>query len=241
MRTEEAIILVGGLGTRLRSVVSDVPKPLAPVAGRPFLAWVLDRLESVGMRRIVLATGYMADAVRQAVGSDWNGMKIVYSVEASPLGTGGAIRQAATMLEGDSVHVLNGDTFLDYSPQDLEAEVRKAGVGMGIALARVEDVARYGAIELEGSRVAAFCEKGAHGAGWINAGCYFLDSQSISLLPSTLTSYSFESEVLLPAALRREVVAITDTRGFIDIGVPEDFHRAQLLFGKGEARQRLST
>lgn len=236
MRTEEAIVLVGGLGTRLRSVVSDVPKPLAPVAGRPFLAWLLDRLDEVGMRRIVLATGYMADVVQRTIGSRWNGMEIAYSVEEEPLGTGGAIRQALAMTTGRHVHVLNGDTFLEYSPQELEAAVERTGASIGVALAKVEDVARYGAVELDGDRVSAFCEKGGHGAGWINAGCYFLDVQSIPALQGASGPFSFESDVLLPAALNRKVAAATDTRGFIDIGVPEDFHRAQSLFGRSDRR-----
>ena len=229
-QTDEAIILVGGRGTRLQSVISDVPKPLAPVAGRPFIARVLDRLEYVGMRRVVLATGYMADVIQQTIGTCWNSMEISYSVEDAPLGTGGAIRHAAAMIHGRHAHVLNGDTYLEYSPADLEAVVNRAEAKIGVALAHVDDVARYGAVELESDHVSAFSEKGRDGAGLINAGCYFVD---LDYLPST-PSFSFESEVLLPAALTREVVATIDTRGFIDIGVPEDFRRAQLLFGSDE-------
>ena len=112
MPTEEAIVLVGGLGTRLRAVVGDVPKPLAPVAGRVFLAWVLDHLAGQGMRRVLLATGHMADQVEAVIGHRWSGMEIAYSVEDQPLGTGGAVRLAAARLMGGAAHVLNGDTFL---------------------------------------------------------------------------------------------------------------------------------
>ena len=112
MRADEAIILAGGLGTRLRGMVSDVPKPLAPVAGRPFLAWVLDSMADGGIARIVLATGHMADKVEAAIGRSWRGMEVVYSVEPQPMGTGGAIALARNLLRGHGAHVINGDTYL---------------------------------------------------------------------------------------------------------------------------------
>src|SRR5690606_13146654 len=152
MPADEAIVLAGGFGTRLRAIVDDLPKPLAPVAGRPFLGWLLDRLATAGLRRCILATGYLAEAVEAAIGARWQGMDIAYSVEPEPLGTGGAIRLAATRLQGRGVHVLNGDTWLEYAPQALEAAARDAGTPLAIALARVDDVARYGAVEVRDGR-----------------------------------------------------------------------------------------
>ena len=148
MPADEAIVLAGGFGTRLRGIVDDVPKPLAAVAGRPFLAWLLDRLAASGMRRCILATGYMAEVIERVIGTRWQGMDIAYSVESEPLGTGGAIRLAAQRLQGDGVHVLNGDTWLEYAPVALEAAARAAATPMAIALARVDDVARYGAVDV---------------------------------------------------------------------------------------------
>ena len=229
MPADEAIVLAGGFGTRLRGIVDDVPKPLAPVAGRPFLAWLLDRLARSGMRRCILATGYMADAVECAIGARWQGMEITYSVEPEPLGTGGAIRLAAQRLHGVGVHVLNGDTWLDYAPVALEASARAASTPMAIALVRVDDVARYGAVAVRDGRALGFREKGEAGAGWINAGCYFLDAAALSALPAR-AAFSFEREVLQPRALAGEVAAFTGTTGFIDIGVPEDYARAQPMF-----------
>ena len=229
MRTEEAIVLAGGMGTRLRPVVSDVPKPLAPVAGRPFLAWLLDRLAAQGMRRVVLATGYLSEQVEAAIGSRWAGMEIAYSVEQTPLGTGGAVRQALAGLQGDAVHVLNGDTWLDYAPAALEAAALAAATPIAIALARVEDVGRYGAVQLQGCHAVGFHEKGAAGPGWINAGCYFLAADALQALPAQ-QAFSFEREVLQPRAAAHEVAALLETRGFIDIGVPEDYARSQALF-----------
>ena len=229
MPADEAIILAGGFGTRLRGIVDDVPKPLAPVAGRPFLAWLLDRLDAAGMRRCILATGYMADVIEHRIGARWQGMDIAYSVEPEPLGTGGAIRLAAGRLQGDGAHVLNGDTWLDYVPAALEAAACNAGTPMAIALARVDDVTRYGAVDIDQHRVVGFREKGEAGPGWINAGCYFLGADALAALPAR-DAFSFEQDVLQPRVQDGAVAAFTATAGFIDIGVPEDYARAQLQF-----------
>ena len=229
MATDEAIVLAGGFGTRLRGIVDDVPKPLAPVAGQPFLAWLLDRLATGGMRRCILATGYLSDVIEQRIGARWQGMEIAYSVEPEPLGTGGAIRLAATRLQGDAAHVLNGDTWLEYDPVALEDTARAAGASMTIALARVDDVARYGAVDIDNGRVTGFREKGESGPGWINAGCYFLGADALAALPER-DAFSFEQDVLQPRVQARAVAAFTATAGFIDIGVPEDYARAQLQF-----------
>lgn len=228
---EEAIVLVGGLGTRLRAVVADLPKPLAPVAGRPFLAYLLDQMAATGLRRVILATGYRGDLVERTIGARWAGMEIAYSREPEPLGTGGAIRLAASRLQGSGVHLCNGDTFLRYQPQALERLALDCGASLAMALAQVPDVARYGAVKTDSGRVVAFSEKGGHGPGLINAGSYFLSAEGVDTLPADRISYSFETEVLLPLAAAGDVVALADTRDFIDIGVPEDYARAQVLLG----------
>lgn len=230
MSTDEAIVLAGGLGTRLREVVADVPKPLAPVAGRPFLAWVLDALGDQGMRHLILATGYLSEMIEEAVGSDWKGMRISYSVETEPMGTGGAVALARSKLLGDAAHLLNGDTYLEYSALALEGLTRISDADIGIALAEVPDVARYGAVSLnDKSQITAFAEKGGEGGGYINAGCYFLSAAALAQLTSG-RRFSFETEVLLPRAQAGRVVGLTRTAGFIDIGVPDDYRRAQQVF-----------
>ncbi|MBT2145637.1 MULTISPECIES: sugar phosphate nucleotidyltransferase [unclassified Rhodanobacter] len=231
-RAKEAIVLAGGLGTRLRSVVTDLPKPLASVAGRPFLAHLLDQLAAGGLRRVILATGYMAEKIEQTIGARWAGMDIAYSQEPEPLGTGGAIRLAAALLQGNGVHLANGDTFLRYDPAALERIVGITGATLGVALARVQDVGRYGAVDVADDRVIAFREKGGHGPGLVNAGSYFLTAEAVDGLPGDESAYSFESRVLLPRALAGDVAAMDDTRDFIDIGVPDDYARAQQLLGR---------
>lgn len=229
-KVEEAIVLVGGLGTRLRTVVAGLPKPLAPVAGRPFLAYLLDQLAGSGLRRVILATGFLAEMVEQAIGTRWAGMEVTYSRETEPLGTGGAIRLAASLMQGDGVHVANGDTFLRFDPRALEAIVHSTDAKLGLALAKVDDVARYGAVEVRGNRVVAFSEKGGHGPGLINAGSYFMTASALDDLPRGSGAFSFESQVLLPSAAANQLAAFQDTRDFIDIGVPDDYARAQCLF-----------
>lgn len=235
--TEEVIILVGGLGTRLRSVVPELPKPLAPVAGRPFLAWLLDAHAAAGMRRVVLATGYRGEQLEQAIGTSWAGMEVAYSREDEPLGTGGAIRRALALVRGRGVHLANGDTFLRHDPAALEAATRSAGCGLGIALAQVDDVGRYGSVDVDmvAGKVAGFREKGGTGSGWINAGSYFLTGEAFDRLPADGRAWSFEERVLKPWSAQRGVAAFVETSGFIDIGVPEDYARAQQLFAAGPA------
>lgn len=227
MAVTEILILAGGFGTRLRGEVPDLPKPLAPVAGRPFLAYLMDRYAAAGMTRAILATGYLGEKVEQAMGKRWGGMEIVYSREETPLGTGGAIAAGARLSSGQGLHVCNGDTYLEYSPVALEAAAE--GRPMAIALARVPDVSRYGAVDVEQGRVLQFHEKRPGGAGLINAGSYFLSRAALDALPAE-GAFSFEKAVLEPTAAKGGVGALVETAAFIDIGVPEDFRRAQVLF-----------
>ena len=232
MRCEEAIVLAGGKGTRLRAVVSDVPKPLAMVAGRPFLAFLLDHLAESGIRRCILATGYLSGMIEHAIGRQWAGMEIAYSVEEQPLGTGGAVAQAAEALAGKSAHILNGDTYLMYSPCQLEAQTIAAGAEAGIALANVNDVARYGAVIVKDALVESFQEKGVAGPGLINAGSYFFTEAALSMVAQCRAPFSLETDILAPLAGGRRIATFSETEGFIDIGIPEDYARAQKVFRK---------
>ena len=226
---DEVIILAGGFGTRLRGVVDDVPKPLAPVAGRPFLAWLLDTLAGQGLHRAVLATGYLGEQIEAALGPAWRGMQLVYSREPAPLGTGGAIALALKAIDGDGCFVLNGDTWLELDYGAFGRAVADAGARLGVALAKVSDVARYGAVRAGQGRVTGFDEKGASGAGFINAGVYWM-RRSLLSPHAPGTPFSFERDVLVPAVSSEPVIGYSDTHGFIDIGVPEDYQRAQQLF-----------
>ena len=172
LRSTTAIILAGGLGTRLRPVVSDRPKVLAEVAGRPFLAYLLEQVAAAGVRRLVLCTGYRAEAVEAAFGRSFAGMHLLYSPEVEPLGTGGALRQALTLAESDPVLAMNGDSYLDMPLAAISARHDAHGGEGTVAVTRVPDTGRFGCVRTaEDGRILAFEERGTRGqAGWINAG-----------------------------------------------------------------------
>lgn len=234
---DEAIVLAGGFGTRLRGVVDGVPKPLAPVAGRPFLALVLDALATQGMRRVVLATGYRGEQIETALGAVWRGMSLDYSRETEPLGTGGAIALAMQRIAGDACFVLNGDTWLALNYANFETATCAQDARLGVALAKVPEVARYGAVRVEDGRITGFIEKGYFGAGFVNAGVYWLRRDLLGACPAE-AAFSFEREVLVAAVTRETVRGYIDTADFIDIGVPEDYERAQRQFPAGKEGTR---
>jgi D-glycero-alpha-D-manno-heptose 1-phosphate guanylyltransferase len=231
----QAIVLAGGLGTRLRGVVPDLPKPMAGVAGRPFLAWILDRLADAGFERVVLAVGYRHEAIRAHFGEVYRGVPLRYSVEDAPLGTGGAIRLAGDHVGHYPVFVLNGDTFLELDYRAMLAAHAGSGALMSVATCRVPDVGRYGALELVHGRIAAFREKGPAGPGVINAGTYLLSRGIVDMIPPGVP-FSFEQQLLGPRVGELRPAAYLAEGLFIDIGVPEDYARAQHLFPLGAAR-----
>jgi D-glycero-alpha-D-manno-heptose 1-phosphate guanylyltransferase len=222
---EEAVILAGGFGTRLRPAVGDVPKPLAPVAGRPFLAYLLEKLERAGLRRVILATGYGSPLIAAAFGNRHGGLDIVYNSETVPLGTGGALWQALPRCEGKRAFVLNGDTYFDL---DLAAMGRAPACDVLVAVRPVADRARYGSVRLEGRRIVAFEEKGASGPGIVNAGIYLTRRDLAARLPR-VAPFSFEHDVLERELRLLSIEAFRSEAAFIDIGTPEDFTRAQEL------------
>ena len=221
----EAIVLAGGFGTRLREVVPDLPKPMAPIAGRPFLEILLSALARKGFTRIVLSLGFMAEKVIKHFGASYAGMELVYEVERQPLGTGGAIRAAMLRCSADHVFVFNGDTYLDLEVDDLE-NLWQASQHPVIVVREVPDTARFGRVEIQGGRVSAFREKGMTGKGLINAGCYVLPQGALDAFPIG-QNFSLETEYLAKELQRIHFDGFVTQGHFIDIGVPEDFARAQ--------------
>lgn len=224
----EAIVLAGGLGTRLRSVLPHTPKPMAPVAGRPFLEILLGQLAHQGFSHVVLALGHRAEQIRSHFGSQFAGMALTCVVEPEPLGTGGAQRLALDHCRSARIHVLNGDTYLEFDANTLEAGHKASSAEITIVCRPVDDTARYGRVLCEGSRILGFSEKGISGPGLINAGTYLLERQAIAAIPAGRFS-SFEQEVLPPAIARGAVAACVSHGLFIDIGIPADYARAQEL------------
>lgn len=221
----DAIVLAGGFGTRLRHVVPDVPKPMALVAGRPFLEILLTWLARKGFRRAVLSLGYMADKIVSHFGNSYAEMELVYEIETTPLGTGGAIRQASQHCTGSHYFVFNGDSYLDLEVSLVEAWWQQHH--MPIIVAReVPDTARYGRLETGGNQVTEFRGQGTSGPGLINGGCYVFNADQLSDWPLG-KPFSIETDYF-PAQVKRDRIDVFVTQcQFIDIGVPEDYWRAQ--------------
>jgi D-glycero-alpha-D-manno-heptose 1-phosphate guanylyltransferase len=223
----EAVVLAGGLGTRLRQVVPDLPKPMAPVAGRPFLEILLGALAAKGIDRVVLSVGHRAEAITGHFGSRWNGLEIDYAIEATPLGTGGAVRLALGRCRHDPVLVVNGDTFLDLEVDALMRRWQANGAPVLVARA-VSDTARFGRLTVDGDRLSGFAEKGVPGPGLINAGCYLVPRNLLAALPAD-RPFSLETDFLVPRGPEAGFRVFVSEGLFIDIGVPDDFSRAQSL------------
>ena len=221
----EAIVLAGGLGTRLAARLSGVPKPMAPVAGRPFLEILLNQVARAGCGRVLLSVGHLRTVIQDYFGASFRGMRVDYAVEEAPLGTGGAIRLALAQTTGDFTLVLNGDTFLEADYAAMMRFHAAASVTLTMAVARQAEVARYGGVVVSAGRVVSFEEKGRTGPGWINAGAYVL-RKDLAWPPNLPEKFSFERDFLAPE-IGRILPAAYEVEGFfLDIGVPEDLDRA---------------
>lgn len=227
----EAVVLAGGFGTRLSHIVSDVPKPMAPVAGRPFLCYLLDYLHRYGFEHIVLSTGYMHEKIFDYFGESYQGMRISYAQETEPLGTGGGMLNALQHCQSDNVVVLNGDTLFLVDMEGLLQFHAKHKPLLTLVLRRVEDVSRYGAVCCnEQGRVVSFLEKNAStDAGFINGGTYVLQK---SLFDGFRLGdrFSFETDILQSRYQQTPFLGYPSDAYFIDIGIPADYYRAQEEF-----------
>jgi NDP-sugar pyrophosphorylase family protein len=220
----DAIVLAGGMGTRLRSVIPEIPKPMAPVNGRPFLDLLLTRLALFSsIDRVVLAVGYKAELVEARYRNNTAfGFDIEFSIEAVPMGTGGALYQALPLTGSHDVLFMNGDSYVDFDLDSLTTEHRQHRASVTMVVVHVNDTARFGSVDFdpEGYRVLGFSEKrGDHRPGFINAGCYLLARRAFER--SKVRKASFERDVL-PGQLQSTYAHVVSGR-FIDIGTPESY------------------
>jgi D-glycero-alpha-D-manno-heptose 1-phosphate guanylyltransferase len=229
----EAIVLAGGLGTRLRDVIVDLPKPMAPINGRPFLEFLLRSLARKGFRRVILSLGYLAETVSSYFGSNFAGLEIVYIVEDVPLGTGGAVRLALTACKQDHVFIFNGDTYTDLEVDQIERRWQSNRNPI-IVGKRVLDTSRYGRMMVEGNLITGFTEKGQHGNGLINAGCYVLPVGEFDQFALN-HHFSIETDYFVPAAMKMRLEVFVTDSIFIDIGIPEDYLLAQTILATNGA------
>jgi len=223
----EAIILAGGLGTRLREVVADVPKPMAPVGGKPFLEIVLSVLAKKGFKHVVLSLGFMAAKISDYFGCRFAGIDITHVVEEIPLGTGGAIRLAFEACTENHVFIFNGDTYLDLEVGAVQRQWQ-ANKHPIVVCKHVQDATRYGRLAIDGKRISGFAEKAYGGPGLINAGCYVLETNALARFPLN-QPFSIETDYFMPEISRAAVEVFVTEGMFIDIGLPEDYARAQSL------------
>lgn len=222
----EAIILAGGLGTRLSSVVSDVPKCMAPVNGEPFLNYILNYLEDQNCDHVILSLGYRHEAVTEWLRTKAFMFKISWVIEQEPLGTGGGIKRALNKSKEQQVFILNGDTIFRVDLKNMLTVVDEKTKAV-IALKPMERFERYGAVQLDDKGyIKAFEEKKLIESGLINAGVYLLNKDTADL-KSFPDKFSFEKDFLEQESAKHTLKGCISIDYFIDIGVPEDYERAQ--------------
>lgn len=223
---QEAIVLAGGFGTRLKSVVSDVPKPMALVNDQPFLTYLLTYLSRNSIDRVILATGHLHDKLAAYYGNSLGSLAVEYSREQQPLGTGGAVRLAMGKTTEPEVVVVNGDTFFDVPLHNLTEYHHRQDADMTISLKPMPSANRYGTVELDNERIVRFRSKGDGPAGLINGGVYIIRTDLFERFPMPEV-FSLESDFLSSRAIHPVLAGFVSDSFFLDIGIPEDLERAQ--------------
>ncbi|MBR6131120.1 MAG: nucleotidyltransferase family protein [Bacteroidales bacterium] len=225
---KEAIILAGGFGTRLQGVVKDLPKPMAPINGRPFLTYILDYLIEYQYDKVILSVGYLHEKIEEYFGSEYKNLAIDYAVETEPLGTGGGILNAMSKCTADNVLVINGDTLFKVDLNRFERfHLEKQGL-LSIVLREVDDTSRYGSVAIgNDSMIILFTEKeSSEGSGLINGGVYLINKKLFEKHPQP-KKFSFEKDLMTKFYTQELFFAMPSDGYFIDIGIPKDYARAQ--------------
>ena len=226
MPIKECIILAGGLGTRLRSEVADLPKCMAPVAGKPFLHWVIAHLTAQKITSFVFSLGYMHEIIEEYIQLNHPQLKVKFSVENEPLGTGGAIKLALNKCEEENILIVNGDTLFETNNNELWEEHIKNNSACSLALKPMQNFERYGAVTINESKIiTAFTEKKYMKEGLINGGVYLINRKTFTQL-NLPEKFSFEKDFLEKYLHILIMIGVQDNGYFIDIGIPEDFKRA---------------
>ena len=218
----EAIVLAGGFGTRLQSVVSEVPKPMAPIGDVPFLEYILKYLQKNGANRVIFSVGYKWEIIEQYFGNKFQNIELIYSVEDEPLGTGGAIKKAMGLVEKNEVYIINGDTFFNINLDNLNLDNSSK---LQLSLKKMYDFDRYGCVESTNNLVTKFTEKSYQKEGNINGGIYLA---SKNIFDSFHLDEKFSFEEFMEKNLNQlNISAKVFENYFIDIGIPKDYKKAQ--------------
>ncbi|KMT66637.1 hypothetical protein XM47_03460 [Catenovulum maritimum] len=224
----EAVILCGGLGTRLRSLVSDRPKPMAQIGDKFFLDLLIENLQSQGIKRIILCTGYLSEYIETRASRWSQSTEIIISKEEQKLDTGGAIKNALKHLESDVFIALNGDSYCQFDLSKLVSHHFSKQALITITTSYQTDVTSFGSIEInENGMITDFLEKGHNGSGFVNSGIYVIDKKVFGNILET--KFSLERD-LFPALINDRMTAFVNNFSFIDIGTPESYKTAKTIF-----------
>lgn len=227
MKITEAIILAGGLGTRLKSVLPDLPKCMAPVSGKPFLFFLISYFRQRGIEKFILSLGYRHEIIEEYIHQEYGSDGFTFSVEREPLGTGGAIKLACPYAESDDVLVINGDTMFAIDVAKLSSFHHSRKADCSLSLKPMKNFDRYGVVKLNpDSSIESFHEKRSYTEGLINGGVYALNVPSM-LIENLPEKFSFEKDYLELLYSRRSMFGVIQDEYFIDIGIPEDYNKAQ--------------
>lgn len=229
----EAIILAGGFGTRLKKVVKDIPKPMADVNGEPFLSYLFSYLKSFGIKRVILSTSYKSNIISNYFKNSYQGIEVDYAVENEPLGTGGGILYSLKKIKSENALVLNGDTLFDIDINNFNKKHKQSNSFFSLALRKVDDVSRYGSvITNENNIITEFAEKGKYnGKGFINGGVYIINKKEM-LKFALKQKFSLEKDFFEKYYKKHNLFGFKYNNYFIDIGIPEDYYKAQNDFKK---------
>ncbi len=223
----QAIILAGGAGTRLQSLVKDVPKPMADINGKPFICYLLDYLAAYDVKKILLSVGYRYEIIRDYFGSQYKDMDIRYVIEDKPLGTGGALKKALMVVEGEEFIVLNGDTFFNLDLKKMIDLHHAEDSILTIAVKPMHDFDRYGTVIMKDNRVVGFEEKSFKHFGYINGGIYVIKKAISEFFDYDKDTFSFETDFLYKKINDIYPCVFICDDYFIDIGIPDDYKKAQ--------------
>lgn len=233
---KEAIVLAGGLGTRLKEITKDIPKPMVDINGRPFLEYLLDYLQKQGVQKVVLSVGYKWEIIHRYFGDKFKDINIDYSIEDEPLGTGGAIKLAIQKTINNDVYILNGDTYFDVNLPSLYAFHKEKNSPLTISLKPMINFDRYGSIEIDtDGKILSFSEKKYKDYGLINGGVYLLNIDFFKSLKLP-DKFSFEKDFLEVYYKQNSFFGKIFDSYFIDIGIPQDYEKAKRDFKRFEDR-----
>jgi D-glycero-alpha-D-manno-heptose 1-phosphate guanylyltransferase len=223
----ETIILAGGFGKRLQSVVSDIPKPMADINGRPFLSFLLDYLINQKVKKVLLSVCYKHEVIENYFGFKYKDIEIEYILDKEPLGTGGAIMEALKCAKNNDVAVINGDTFFDINLLEMFELHRKKNSILTVAVKQMQNCSRYGAVFIQDNKIISFEEKSFNTAGFINGGIYMLNKAVSVFLNEYSMPFSLEKDFMQQNIQRIKMLPYISDSYFIDIGIPEDYEKAK--------------